>query len=58
MTQRLNKQVEKNEQVEEALQNKIKENQEQAFQIDALNKKISGFSKNQGKVSHSDLSFV
>lgn len=28
-----------------------KVNQEQEFQIDALNKKIQGFSKNQGKLS-------
>lgn len=51
LTQKLNRQVEKSEELDEQLIGQKKINAEQEFQIDALNKKIQGFSKNQGKLS-------
>ena len=51
LTAKLGKQVEKSEELEEGLASKAKENQELSFNIDGLQKKIQGFSKNQGKLS-------
>jgi len=51
LTLRLSNGGSKIEQLEEQLAKQIKENEEKQFMIDALNKKIAGFSKNQDKVS-------
>ena len=51
LKEKLNQQKKANEDQDEAMKKKDKENEELQFTIDALQKKIQGFSKNQGKVS-------
>ena len=55
LTQKLAKQTEKTAEVEEQLGRQVKDNEEKQFQIDALQKKITSFSKSQGKVSETKL---